>query len=251
MNNFKLSGNQITFTDNRFYELNGNFYPSVTTILQAYPKDAGFYKWLKDVGNDADAVRDAAGERGTTVHKLTEQYDDGLEVSLISEDGRLNFAMQEWSMFERYVNFRERFPMNILASEMMLISEKFEEAGTLDRFVKLNGKNVILDIKTSNQIYEHYWLQLAAYKRMFEEASGQQVDQVGIVWLNSKTRTDGSKGAIQGQGWQVIIKDDTSTDIELYDATKALWKHQNKNARPNNTTYQLKYSINGTKAIPS
>lgn len=244
--NFKLKGNQITFTDNRFYELNGNFYPSVTTILQAYPKDAGFYKWLKDVGNDADAVRDAAGERGTTVHKLTELYDDGIEVSLVNEDGRLNFSMQEWAMFERYVNFRNRFPMDILASEMQLISETFEEAGTLDRYIILNGKRMIIDIKTSNQVYDHYWLQLAAYKRMFEEASGEKVEAVGILWLNAKTRTDGSKGAIQGEGWQLLTREDGAKDIALYEATKILWKAQNDGMKPRETSYTLKHSLHAT-----
>jgi hypothetical protein len=241
--NYQLKGNQITFNDNRFYQIGENFYPSVTTILQAYPKDAGFYKWLKEVGNDADAVRDAAGERGTTVHTLTEQYDAGLEVSLISEDGRLNFSMQEWAMFERYVNFRQRFPMEIIATEMQLISQKFEEAGTLDRYVNFNGKRLIIDIKTSNQIYDHYWLQLAAYKRMFEDISGQPVDGVAILWLNAKTRTEGSKGAIQGEGWQMLTRDDTTRDLALYEATKMLWKAQNESMKPRLTSYTLKHQL--------
>lgn len=243
MNNFKLKGNQITFTDNRFYEFNGNFFPSVTTILQAYPKDAGFYKWLKDVGNDADAVRDAAGDRGSTVHKLTELYDDGMEVSLLNKDGKINFSMQEWAMFERYVNFRQRFPIEILASEMQLISETYQEAGTLDRYIVLNGKRMIIDIKTSNQVYDHYWLQLAAYKRMFEEISGEQIELVGILWLNAKTRTEGSKGAIQGEGWQLLAREDGIKDLALYEATKMLWKAQNGSLTPREISYTLKHKL--------
>lgn len=241
--NYELKGNQITLLDSRFYHLNGKFYPSVTTILQAYPKDAGFYKWLKEVGSDADTIRDAAGERGSTVHKLTEQYDEGLEVSLLSEDGRLNFSMQEWSLFERYVNFRSRFPLEFIVTELRLISEKFEEAGTLDRYVIMNGKRMILDIKTSNQIYDHYWLQLAAYKRMFEDISGLKVDQVAILWLNAKTRTDGSKGAIQGEGWQLLVRADESKDLPLYEATKQLWKAQNEGMKPRQVSYTLKHQI--------
>ena len=243
MQNTILKGNQITFTDNRFYEVGGVFVPSVTTILQAYPKDAGFYKWLKEVGNDADAIRDAAGERGSTVHKLTERLDEGLEVGLLDEGGRQQFTMQEWAMVGRYVDFRQRFPMQILASEMQLISVEIGEAGTLDRYVDFAGKRMILDIKTSNQIYDHYWLQLAAYKRLFEAISGQQVDGVGIVWLNAKTRTNGSKGAIQGEGWQMLTKDDTSHDLELYDATKMLWTAQNGALAPKNVTYNLTHKL--------
>lgn len=249
--NFKLKGNQITFTDNRFYNIGEKFYPSVTTILQAYPKDAGFYKWLKEVGNDADTIRDAAGDRGSTVHKLTEQYDDGLEVSLMKPIQinpfdtvhKIQYSMQEWAMFERYVNFRQRFPLEILAMEMQLISEKYEEAGTLDRYVEIDGKRMILDIKTSNALYDHYWLQLAAYKRMFEDISGQTVDAVGILWLNAKTRTEGKKGDIQGEGWQLITRTDTTKEIELYEATKKLWQAQNGNMKPKQTSYTLTHKL--------
>jgi len=243
MRQSKLKGNQITFLDNRFYEVNGVFVPSVTTILQAYPKDAGFYKWLKEVGNDADAIRDAAGERGTTVHNLTERLDEGLEVNLLDEGGKQQFTMQEWAMVGRYVEFRQRFPLQILASEMQLISTEIGEAGTLDRYVEIDGTRMILDIKTSNQLYDHYWLQLAAYKRLFEATSGQKVDAVGIIWLNAKTRTNGTKGAIQGEGWQLLTKEDTSHDIELYEATKMLWKAQNSGLTPKNITYNLTHKI--------
>jgi len=102
---------------------------------------------------------------------------------------------------------------------------------------------MILDIKTSNQSYDHYWLQLAAYRRLFEIESGQRVDAVGIVWLNAKTRTNGSKGAIQGEGWQLLTKEDTSHDLELYEATKMLWKAQNGSLTPKNITYNLTHKI--------
>ncbi len=166
-----------------------------------------------------------------------------MEVSLVGETGKLNFSMQEWQMFERYVEFRQRFPLEILATEMQLISEKFGEAGTLDRYIILNGKRLVLDIKTSNNLYDHYWLQLAAYRRMFADISGEQVDGVCILWLNAKTKSDGTKGAIQGKGWQLVIREDSTHDIELYEATKALWKHQNKDATPNNVTYQLTQTL--------
>lgn len=248
MTNYKVEGNQITFSDNRFYEQSGQFVPSVTTILQAYPKDASFYKWLKDVGNDADAIRDAAGDRGSTVHHLTEQIDQGLQVNLLDELGRQQFSLTEWAMLARYVEFRQRFPFTILQSELNLIGLELGEAGTLDRYVDWDGKKYILDIKTSNSIWPHYWLQLAAYKRLFETISGQQIDGVGILWLNAKTRTNGTKGAIQGNGWQVLLKEDTTADLKLYDATKLLWHAQNEGLQPKQLTYSLTQSLSNATA---
>jgi hypothetical protein len=49
------STRQITLLDARFYRNeDGVFVPSVTTILEAYPKDAAFYQWLKNNGQDSD-----------------------------------------------------------------------------------------------------------------------------------------------------------------------------------------------------
>ena len=107
MTNYVLDTNQkqITFTDNRFYLGEQNEYiPSVTTILQAYPKDAHFFQWLKQVGNEADEIRDEAGRRGSVVHELTERYDAGEEINLLSNGGRIGYKLSEWCMFERYVD---------------------------------------------------------------------------------------------------------------------------------------------------
>ena len=246
MQHYRIEGNQITFTDQRFYELNGIFCPSVTTILQAYPKDANFFKWLKENGEDSDAIRDAAGERGSNVHKMTENYDEGHEVSLINESGRQQWSIQEWSMFSRWVEFRNEMmgSMKIMQTEMTLIDTDLQEAGTLDRFVVISGKRIILDLKTSNAIYPSYWLQLAAYKRLFERSSSQVVDAVGIVWLNARTRGS-AVNKIQGQGWQLLLREgnDIVEDLDIYDATKKLWRAQNKNLVPKQISYKLSHQL--------
>ena len=41
---------QITMPDSRYYRRNGEYYPSITYVLQYYPKDKHFENWLKQVG---------------------------------------------------------------------------------------------------------------------------------------------------------------------------------------------------------
>lgn len=235
---------QLTFLDGRFYRTeDGQFVPSVTTILDAYPKDAGYYMWLKSVGQDADTIRDEAGRRGTTVHEMTEAYDAGAEVSLLTEDGHLGYKVSEWAMFERYVEFIHRFKPEIMMTEHNFVNPELGWAGTIDRVIKIGSPNpvtMLLDIKTSNAIYPTYWLQLAAYRRLLEEA-GIYVDQVGILWLNAKTRTNGKAGDIQGDGWQLLRKMacDTDEDLNLFVHTRALWMAQNHSAKPKQATYKL------------
>jgi hypothetical protein len=68
-----------------------------------------------------------------------------------------------------------------------------------------------------------------------------QVDAVAILWLNAKTRTDGKKGAIQGKGWQLLTREDTTTDLQVFKATKYLWGVQNADSMPRQSSYQLSH----------
>lgn len=243
-----FTSRQITFLDTRFYLTDsGNYVPSVTTVLDCYPKPPSFYDWLKKVGEEADTIRDEAGERGSTVHKLTEMYDEGIEVELINpETGKIDYKLAEWSMFERYVEFRRRFAFDVIFSELNLISDKLGFAGTLDRVIKFNGRNLIIDIKTSNSLYDHYWLQMAAYKQLLAEVQPElKIDGYAILWLNAQTRTEGKVGAIQGKGWQLLERkaDEAGKDWPLFQATHKLWLAERGDSKPRQLTYQLSHKI--------
>ena len=238
-----LNKGRIEFTDSRFYlHPNGNYYPSVTTILDAYPKTAQFFSWLKEVGQDADVIRDEAGRRGSNVHELTERYDSGEEVTFLSNAGFPAFKMSEWSMFERYVEFSRTINPTIEMMEAHMISDKLQFAGTLDRIVTIDGEKILLDIKTSNSIQPTHWLQLAAYNELIKEG-GVKINKVAILWLNAKTRTEGKKGSIQGKGWQLITKDikEVASDWEVFKTTYKLWQAINNEIKPRNLSYQIKH----------
>lgn len=233
MNHYQIKNNQLTFTDGRFYlDEQGNHFPSVTTILEAYPKTYQFYEWLKANGDNADKVRDAAGERGSSVHDLTEKYDNGLEVCLLNENNNPQYSLEAWSMFERYVNFSERYNPQHLLVEQNFIGNGY--AGTIDRVTTIEGKTYILDIKTANSLYDSYWLQLAAYRKLYNK----EVDGVAILWLNAKTRTDKD---FQGKGWQLVTKEDTTKEYKLFEATKLLWDEVNAGSKPKEFSYQIKF----------
>ena len=240
---YTIQNKQLTFLDSRFYQTeDGGFVPSVTTILEAYPKGAAYFNWLKENGKDADEIRDEAGRRGSVVHKLTELYDAGEEVNLVNSNGSIDYKLNEWAMFERYVEFRSRFQFVTDCIELNIISKALGYAGTIDRVIDMNGEKILLDIKTSNAIYPSYWLQLAAYRTLLFNR-GYRIDKVAILWLNAKTRTEGKKGDIQGIGWQMIIKEDTTKDLELFNATHQLWMAENQTSKPKQLTYQISHKL--------
>lgn len=244
--NFKidLSQNRITFLDNRFYfDAAGVPVPSVTTILNAFPKTSAFYEWMKKNGENADDIRDEAGRKGSRVHDLTERYDKGEEISLLDENGYVAMSMNEWSMLEKYIEFRRRFEIQIHAIEETIVA--LGMGGTLDRDITLNEKRYLVDIKTSGNIWDEYWLQLAAYTKMkvadlgYNPYAGR-----AILWLNAKVKTEGRKDSIQGAGWQLLIKEDSlEEDWKTFEATKMLWYKINKNAIPKEMCYQLTHKI--------
>jgi hypothetical protein len=242
-----IKSNQLTFLDTRYYITeSGQYVPSVTTYLEAYPKNAQFYEWLKRVGEDADEIRDEAGRSGSVVHNLTERYDNGEEVSLLDDNGFIGYKLSEWAQFERYVEFRNRFDTNVIHTELNLTSDKYKMGGTLDRIMQIEGKTYIVDIKTANAIHPHYWLQLEAYNKLWLEKQGTEVDGVAILWLNAKTRTEGKKGAVQGRGWQLVTCEDEGERARAWKrflACQELWMAENGEQKPRQLSYSISHKI--------
>lgn len=246
--NLDIPNNRIDFLDTRFYITeSGNYVPSVTTILECYPKGKEFYDWLKKHGEDSDDIRDEAGRKGTVVHDLTEKYDKGEQVSLLDENGNIGFKLFEWNCFEKYVEFRSRFECEIHAIECNMSSDRLGFAGTMDRdiTIAIKGKRYLCDIKTSNNIWDEYWLQMVAYQKLAEDLNGSnRFDGRAIVWLNAKTKTDGKKDAIQGKGWQVLIDEsDPAEQWNIFLATQKLWNAKNESMKPRQTSYQLSHQL--------
>jgi hypothetical protein len=243
----KIEKDRIEFLDSRFYQHpNGNFYPSVTTILDAYPKSAAFFEWLKQVGENADEIRDEAGRKGSAVHQLCEDYDTGLECSILNEYGKAQYKQSEWAMLERYVEFRDRFKYELVANEVHYISPKFGFAGTLDRVFRVKDKLVLVDIKTSNALHNHFYLQLAAYKELWDEVNpNSKIDEIKILWLNAKTRTEGTGKTIQGIGWQ-LKEPEYGVDHywKLFNSVYLTWQAENGSMKPKNTSYNLIHKNN-------
>jgi hypothetical protein len=244
--NLILNGNQLTFLDTRYYLTDaGGFVPSVTTYLEAYPKSYAYYEWLKSAGENADEIRDEAGRRGSVVHKLTERYDNGEEVSFLDDNGFIDYKVSEWAMFEKYVEFRTKHETAVIHNELNVVSGDYRMGGTIDRIMQINGKLYLVDIKTSNAVHNHYWLQLAAYKKLIEEVQPElRLDGVAILWLNAKTRTDGKNGAVQGKGWQLCTCDDEAEIAKYWKrflACQTLWTAENEDAKPKQISYSISH----------
>lgn len=234
--------NKIDILDERFYQVGDVYYPSVTTVLQCYPKGYWYDAWLKDVGRNADNIRNDAAEKGSNVHNAIEGILLGREVVFIV-NGKPQYTLEEWQMICRFMEFHAGYiaPGEQVAAETQLFSESLRLGGTCDMVVRINGEVWLIDFKTSNGLYKTNELQLAVYKEMWDEKNSPKIDRYGVLWLNAATRT---VKEFQGIGWQ--LKEFTPLhdhNLRLFHHTRALWDEENPNYKPRNLSYPNSFKL--------
>jgi hypothetical protein len=229
---------QITLPDSRYYRRNGKYYPSVTYVLGYYPKGKFFEDWLKKVGYSADWIVKKAGEEGTQVHEMIEDYLNGKELNFLSESGGVLYDPTVWQMFLRFVDFWEKYNPTLLEAEVHLFSDKLKVAGTCDLVCEIDDELWIIDFKTSNHLQTTYDLQTAVYAKCYEECFGKKIDRLGVLWLKSSKR--GSKeGKIQGKGWEMYESKRTQEEnIDIFLTVKKLFDLENPRHSPTFTEFK-------------
>ena len=160
----------------------GQRVPSVTTYLGILAKPAIIHwAWQQGVaGLDYRKVRDQAGDTGTLAHYLILCHLKSEEPDL-SDYTPNDLASVEipMSKFHQWNIGREIVP---IVTERPLVSESYRFGGTPDFYGKVDGRLTLLDFKTSGDIYQENFYQLAAYKKLLEE-HGHAVDAARIIRL--------------------------------------------------------------------
>ena len=174
---------KATTTDGvRLYETpDGNFYPSITTVLSMRNKE-GLFKWREKVGEDvANYVARTAAVRGTHVHHMCEDY---LNNDFDEEKHKKKFL--PYVLFNQLKESSLQKIDNIYAQECGLYSDKYKVAGRVDCIAEYDGIPSIIDFKTStserkDSYNENYYIQASAYAEMFEERTKIAINQVVIL----------------------------------------------------------------------
>ena len=172
---------QITMPDSRYYQRNGEFYPSITYVLGAYPKGKFFEDWLKKVGYASEHIVRKAADQGTQTHEMIEDYLNGKELNFLSPSGYPQYDPLVWQMFLRFVDFWEEYNPKLIETEVHLFSDEIKVAGTCDMVceIEIDGKTElwIIDFKTSNHLQTIYYLQTSVYGKCYEECFGKKIDR--------------------------------------------------------------------------
>jgi hypothetical protein len=229
---------QITMPDSRYYLRNGEYYPSITYVLQYYPKGKYFEDWLKQMGNNADYIMRKSAEDGTKVHNMIEDYLNGKELNFLSKDNTPLYDTDVWQMFLKFVEFWETYKPELIGTEIHLFSDEEKIAGTCDLVCKIEDQLWVLDYKTSNHIHTIYEFQVAVYDKCYEECFGVKPDRRGILWLKSAKRK-AAKDKMQGKGWEVFESNRTQDEnLNLFRTVKTIFDLENPNHAPSFTEFR-------------
>lgn len=225
---------QINFLDNRVYKrAEDKYYPSVTTILQYFPKDKFFETWVKDVGHNADLIMRRAGEEGSQVHQAVEELLRGNEINWMDDYGNARYNLTVWEMIIKFTDFYNQYRPDLIALEKFLFSDEYEYAGTVDLVCRIDNKVWLIDLKTSNSLHKSYDLQVAAYVNAWKEVVGTEINHAGILWLKSAKRgASKQKGKIQGEGWELKEIENLQEEFESFKTIRKLYSQCNPVIEP-------------------
>lgn len=237
---------QITFLDERYYfdDKTQTYYPSVTTILDVYPKGYGYNQWLKDLGSNADDVLKRAGDQGSRIHEAISHFLNGEEIKW-TEGEKENYTLDEWLMLLKFMDFYKTYKPETIAVEVSLVSSELGFGGTLDYICKLNGQVWYIDWKSGSGVYKGNKIQGAAYQKLANYLKMEpKIERLGCMHLRATTRGSDKTGKqIQGDGWKLDEVEDPDHLYKLFEHAYDIWKEENPNPIPKNMVYPDRMSI--------
>ncbi|QDP61044.1 MAG: hypothetical protein Tp1123DCM1511741_33 [Prokaryotic dsDNA virus sp.] len=173
-----LHGSPTKIGKHRFYEVQNKMYPSVSTVLNAKPKE-WLIRWKKNVGEDvAKHIQETSSARGSAVHKLIEDYLRGAMQQEIFDTLPCSLFLQMKPELDMYIN-------NIHLIEEHLFGNKIGLAGRVDCIAEYDGTLSVIDFKTSTKhkkyMSKEHGMQCAGYALMYEEMFNTKIEQLVII----------------------------------------------------------------------
>ena len=168
-----------TTEQGRRYFVEGNAYPSVTTVIGEKKKDT-ILQWRRRVGEEeANAISKRASTRGNKCHKLAEDYLSNKPLDRYRDD------VLSLGLFHQIRPYIDKIN-NIHALEESLYSHTLKLAGRVDCIAEYDNELAIIDFKTSTKYKREEWIQdyfsqETAYAIMFQELTGLKVKQLVTI----------------------------------------------------------------------
>lgn len=235
---------QVTTTDERWYVREGinqktglptyDYIPSVTWIAGFYPKGIAFYKWLANKGwDEAEAIKSAAGDKGSKVHLAIADLIDGKTIKINSKylnkttEKDEELTLEEYECIMSFADWFKKFKPKVLEREFVVFNEEQKYAGTVDLYCKIKDKEYVIDLKTSQYIWPEHELQISAYKHAFTQPVNIAILQLGY----NKNKTFKFKFT------------ETEDCFDVFLAAKQIWAKETEGIEPKQRDFPLEITL--------
>lgn len=218
----------ITTTDERWYEQDRKFYPSVSWITDHYPKGVGYYRWLANLGwNEAEAVKSMKGDKGSIVHKAIEMLLLGNEIKIDQiidyKDQSREMTPEEYYCVMTFKQWFDEVKPKVIFTEQSFVNAELGFGGTIDFCCEINGERWLIDFKTSANVFRSHELQISAYRRFVDFPC-----KIGILQLGyTKNKHKHFKFT------------EVEDKYKLFEHAYAIWQEETTQKQPSQKDYPL------------
>jgi hypothetical protein len=154
----------------------GHVIPGVTAVIDqlGWSKE-GLLRWATNLaaqGLDPDKVRDHAADVGSLAHHFIHCHLAGRPA--VTATSTPVVVEKAWSCFQGFLNWQAAHQLELLGTELEVVSEEYQYGGTLDLVARVDGVLSIVDFKTGSGVYPEHRIQLAAYGQAWTEMHPDQ-----------------------------------------------------------------------------
>lgn len=243
------------FPDSHQYWVNGKRKSGATTIIGIIDKSTALVSWATELfaeyliakvnsgesiilehiyqGQEQHSIRKAqAADVGTKIHDWCERYiryklkEKGYTFPEMPEENAVAIGVSS------FLDWEKEHKVKFVSSERIVYSRKYDFIGKMDIEAYVDGDLCLIDLKSSNGLYNTVRLQTAAYLKADEEERGKKVykgrwairlakesENDYIVRMEKKQERDRFKGKEPKeikpyQVFEAMYLDETKGDIE-------------------------------------
>lgn len=230
--------------------------PSVTWIGGFYPKGVQFYKWLADKGwDEAEAIKVAAGDKGSKVHSALSAIFRGEEVRIDSKfvnnskstpDNQVleELTFEEIECIKSFLDWRASLKsFKPLAWDVVVFSDQHNYAGTIDLIAEVDGQLYVIDFKTSQSIWTEYQMQVSAYARAIENGENVVYEMNPNGTTKDQVKVTDLKRAILQLNYKRNKSRYKFTEVEdvfdIFLVAQQIWKRETAGEQPRQVEYPI------------
>jgi len=222
-------------SDKHIYQVNGKIVDGVTSIIQIVDKSGPLMYWavgqamdylrnnlkpgkaldeieIREILEEASKQHRLSKTRAGNVGDLTHEY---IEKAMKGEKPKMPVNKQIRNGIKAFVKWAKENNFKPKLVEKKVYSKRFRYAGTMDIEGLVNGKLAIIDIKTSNRIYDEMRYQVVAYQNAREEETGKKYEERWIIRLGKE---DGE--------FEAVRLDDYEKDFKAFLAALILYRRK-------------------------